>query len=219
MLKLIGVLIILIGFIRKYDTIAVVLVAGITTGLVSGMGIIEILEVIGTSFINTRYMTIFILTLPVIGILERNGLQERASTLISKMKSATAGRVMSTYTVIRMGAAALSLRLGGHVQFIRPIVNPMAQGTVANKHGHVSEEVEEQIKGYSAAAENYGNFFGQNVFIASGGVLLVVGTLEELGISVTALEVSRAAIPVALIALVLSVIQNELLYKKLQNLC
>jgi uncharacterized membrane protein len=34
MLKLIGVLIIVIGFIRKYYTIAVVLVGGIVTGLV-----------------------------------------------------------------------------------------------------------------------------------------------------------------------------------------
>lgn len=218
MLKLIGVLIILVGFIRKYDTIAVVIVAGITTGLVSGMNIVEILEVIGTSFVNTRYMTIFILTLPVIGILERNGLQERASYLISKMKSATAGRVMSTYTLIRMGAAALSLRLGGHVQFIRPIVNPMAQGAVKNNHGQLTPDVAEQIKGYSAAAENYGNFFGQNVFIASGGVLLVVGTLEELGITVTALEVSKAAIPVALISLVLAIIQNELLDRKISRM-
>jgi uncharacterized membrane protein len=98
MLKLIGVLIIVIGFIRKYDTIAVVLVAGITTGLVSGLGFGEILGIIGSSFIKTRYMSIFLLTLPVIGILERNGLREKAADLISKMKSATAGKVLSSYT-------------------------------------------------------------------------------------------------------------------------
>jgi uncharacterized membrane protein len=217
MLKLIGVLIIVIGFIKKYDTIAVVLVAGITTGLVSGLGIGEILNIIGSSFIKTRYMSIFLLTLPVIGILERNGLRERAAFLISKMKSATAGKVMSTYTIIRLGAAALSLRLGGHVQFIRPLVNPMAQGATENKFGHVTDEVEETIKGYSAASENYGNFFGQNIFIASGGVLLVVGTLEELGIAVTPLEVSRAAIPAAIAALVLTLIQNKIVDKKIER--
>jgi uncharacterized membrane protein len=218
MLKLIGILIILIGFIRKYDTIATVLVAGIVTGLVSGMGLVEILRVIGTSFINTRYMSIFIITLPIIGILERNGLREQASHLISKMKQATAGRVLSIYTLIRTGAAALSLRLGGHVQFIRPIVNPMARGAVENKFGEVDEEVEEHLKGYSAAAENYGNFFGQNVFIASGGVLLVVGTLEELGISVTAAQVSRGAIPIALISLVLAFIQNARLDRRINRI-
>ncbi|MDC7224010.1 MAG: DUF969 domain-containing protein [Spirochaetales bacterium] len=215
MLKLIGILIILIGFIRKYDTIATVLIAGLVTGLVSGMGFVEILGVIGKSFIDTRYMTIFFITLPIIGILERNGLKEQASRLISKMKQATAGRVMSVYTLIRTMAAAFSLRLGGHVQFIRPIVNPMANGAVESQYGSVNEEAEEIIKGYSAASENYGNFFGQNVFIASGGVLLVVGTLEELGIQVTAAEVSKSALPVAIISLILAFIQNSLLDRRL----
>lgn len=217
MLKLIGVLIIVIGFIKKYDTIAVVLVAGITTGLVSGLGFGEILGIIGTSFIKTRYMSIFLLTLPVIGILERSGLRERAAYLISRMKSATAGKVLSTYTIIRMIAAAFSLRLGGHVQFIRPLVNPMAQGATENKYGHVTESAEETIKGYSAASENYGNFFGQNLFIASGGVLLVVGTLEELGVIVTPLDVSRAAIPAAVAAAILAIIQNKLVDKKVER--
>lgn len=217
MLKLIGVLIIVIGFIRKYDTIAVVLVAGIVTGLVGGLGIGEILSIIGSSFIKTRYMSIFLLTLPVIGILERSGLRERAAYLISNMKSATAGRVLTTYTTIRMIAAAFSLRLGGHVQFIRPLVNPMARGATENKFGHVSEAAEEIIKGYSAAAENYGNFFGQNLFIASGGVLLVVATLEELGVEVTPLEVSRAAIPIAISALILSIIQNKIVDNKIKK--
>lgn len=213
MLKLIGVLIILIGFIRKYDTIAVVLVAGVATGLVGGLDVTEILSIIGASFIKSRYMSIFLLTLPVIGILERYGLRERAAYLINKMKSATAGKVLSTYTGIRIVAAAFSLRLGGHVQFIRPLVNPMAAGAVENKYGRLSEKSEERIKGYAAASENIGNFFGQNVFIASGGVLLVVGTLDELGISVTPLEVSRAAIPAALVAFVFAIIQNIILDK------
>lgn len=217
MLKLIGVLIIVIGFIRKYDTIAVVLVAGITTGLVSGLGIGEILGIIGSSFIKTRYMSIFLLTLPVIGILERNGLRERAAYLISRMKSATAGKVMTTYTAVRMIAAAFSLRLGGHVQFIRPLVNPMAQGATENKFGYLTKSAEETIKGYAAASENYGNFFGQNIFIASGGVLLVVATLEEQGVTVTPLAVSRAAIPAAIAALVLTVIQNHIVDKKVEK--
>ncbi|MFR1676772.1 MAG: 5-oxoproline transporter, DUF969 family subunit, partial [Fusobacterium sp.] len=37
-IKLIGVLIIVIGFMLKLDTIAVVLVAGLATGLVAGIG-------------------------------------------------------------------------------------------------------------------------------------------------------------------------------------
>ena len=36
-IKLIGVLIVIVGFILKLDTLAVVVVAGLATGLVAGM--------------------------------------------------------------------------------------------------------------------------------------------------------------------------------------
>ncbi|SHJ70336.1 DUF969 domain-containing protein [Paramaledivibacter caminithermalis] len=217
MLKLIGVLIILIGFIKKYNTIAVVLVAGIVTGLVGGLGFIEILNIIGSAFVKTRYMTLFLLTLPAIGVLERYGLRERASTLIKSIKSVTTGKVLTVYTLAREIAAAFSLRLGGHVQFIRPLVHPMAHGAAEINFSKVDEKEEDIIKGYSAAAENIGNFFGQNVFVASGGVLLVVGTLEELGIKVTPLNVSKSAIPIAIIAFIYAVIQNYMLDKRLER--
>lgn len=217
MIRLIGILIIVIGFVRKYNPIAVVLIAGIVTGLVSGMGMIKILDVLGTTFVNTRYMTLFLLTLPVIGILEKNGLRERAVTLIKSMKSVTTGRVLIIYTFFRELAAAFSLRLGGHVQFIRPLVQPMAQGAAEKNLKAVGEKEEEIIKGYAASAENYGNFFGQNVFPAAGGVLLVVGTLEALGITVIPLEVAKAAIPVAVIAFVYALIQYMLVDRKLKK--
>ncbi len=217
MIRLIGILIIVIGFVRKYNPIAVVLIAGIVTGLVSGMGMIKILDVLGTTFVNTRYMTLFLLTLPVIGILEKNGLRERAVALIKSMKSVTTGRVLIIYTFFRELAAAFSLRLGGHVQFIRPLVQPMAQGAAEKNLKAVGEKEEEIIKGYAASAENYGNFFGQNVFPAAGGVLLVVGTLEALGITVIPLEVAKAAIPVAVIAFVYALIQYMLVDRKLKK--
>ncbi len=216
--KLIGVLIIVVGFILKFDTIATVLIAGVVTGLVSGLGFGEILEIIGSSFVSKRYMSLFLLTLLVIGVLERYGLRERAAYLINKLKSATAGAVLSTYTFIRIIAAAFSLRLGGHVQFIRPLINPMTNGAAENKYGELKEETVELLKGYSASAENYGNFFGQNVFIASAGVLLIVGTLEELGIKVTPNEVSSWSIPIAVAALIFAVIQNIMVDKKIAKI-
>lgn len=218
MIRLIGVVIILVGFLLKLDTIAVVLVAGIVTGLVGGLDFAEILSTLGEAFINTRYMTIFLLTLPVIGILERNGLRERAAQLIKRLKSVTAGRVLMIYVLIREVAAALSLRLGGHVQFIRPLILPMAQGAAENKYGKLNEKQLEQLKGYSASSENYGNFYAQNVFIASGGVLLIVGTLDELGINVTPLAVSKAAIPVAIVAFAVAVVQYYFFDRKLGRL-
>ncbi|NLY86232.1 MAG: DUF969 domain-containing protein [Tissierellia bacterium] len=202
MLKLIGILIVVIGFILKLDTIAVVVVAGVVTGLVGGLSFNEILTVLGDSFVTNRYMSVFLITLPVIAILENNGLKERAVNLIGNVKAATTGKILAIYMAIRTVASALSLRLGGHVQFIRPLINPMAVGAAEAKYEEVDEEEEERIKGLSAAVENYGNFYGQNVFIASGGVLLIVGTLQELGYNVTPLDVSKGALPIAIIAVI-----------------
>lgn len=71
------------------------------------------------------------------------------------------------------------------------------------------------IKAASAANDNYGNFFGQNVFLANSGVLLIAGTLETLGYNVDTLQIAKASIPIAIIAFILGVIQNYLLDKKL----
>jgi len=171
MIKLIGVLIVVLGFALKLDIIAVVLVSGLTTGLVAGLSFMEILDILGKSFVETRYMTLFVLTLPVIGICERYGLREMATELISKAKNATTGRILNIYTFIREASSAMSLRLGGHPQFVRPLINPMAQGAAISKYGEIDEEDEEKIKAQAAAMDNYGNFFGQNVFIANAGVL------------------------------------------------
>lgn len=68
-IKLIGVLIVVIGFILKLDTLAVVVVAGLATGLVAGMSPMDILNTLGTAFITNRTATLFILTLPVLSLI------------------------------------------------------------------------------------------------------------------------------------------------------
>lgn len=218
MIKLLGIVIIVIGFILKLDTIAVVLTAGVVTGLVGGLSFGEILNILGEAFVTNRYMTVFFVTLPIIGLLERYGLKQRAAELIGNLKAATAGKILSIYMVIRTIAAALSLRIGGHVEFIRPLIYPMAEGAARNKYGDIPEEAVEDIKGMSAAVENYGNFYGQNVFIAAGGVLLIVGTLNELGVQVTEKEVANASIPIAIIAVLLAIIQFRIYDKKIDRL-
>lgn len=217
MLKLIGILVILLGFLLKLDTIAVVVVAGLATGLVSGMDFNQIVAILGKAFVDNRYMTIFIVSLPVIGLLERHGLRERAAYLIGKLKSATAGRITSLYLAIRTLAAVFSVRLGGHVQFIRPLILPMSKGAAENKYGKLEAKDEETVKGLNAAVENYGNFFGQNGFVAAGGVLLIVGTLKENGIQVEALDIAKASLPVAAIIVLVGTLQFLLNDRKLDK--
>ena len=191
-IKLIGVVIVVIGFALKFDTIATVVIAGIATGLVAGMTPMEILTTLGTSFVSQRTATLFVLTLPAIGICERYGLKEKAIDFIRSIKNATTGRVILIYQAIRTLAAAFSVRLGGHPQFVRPVVVPMAEGAAAAKYGEITDDVSDMIRGASAGAENYGNFFAQNCFMGASGTLLIVSTLNEQGFAaVNALDVAK----------------------------
>ncbi len=112
LIRLIGVAIVVVGLILKFDTIATVVLAGIVTGLVGGMSVMDILTTLGNSFVSQRTATLFVLTLPAIGICERFGLQEKAIDFIRSIKSATAGRVIIVYEAIRTLASAFSIRLG-----------------------------------------------------------------------------------------------------------
>ena len=213
-MQLIGILVIVVGFILKLDTIAVVLSAGILTGLLGGMNIIEILNTLGNTFVTQRSMALFLLILPIIGLCERYGLKERATELISKLKGISAGRISTLYLLIREVAISTGVKFG-QAEFVRPLIEPMAQGAAINQYGKLDEEIEDTIKAMTAASDNIGNFFAQNLFVANAGVLLIVGTLEELGYNVDALAVVKAAFPVAIIALVLGFIQNSLIDKKI----
>ena len=217
-MELIGILIVIVGFTLKLDTIAVVLIAGISTGLIADMSFSDILIKLGGTFADNREMSLFLLTLPIIGMCERFGLKERAIELISKVKNLSVGKLLSFYTFIRMSAAAVALVISGHPQFIRPLINPMAQGAAEKEYGNLTEKQEELIKGASAAADNIGNFFGQNIFMANSGILLIVGTLKGAGYIASPMDLAKVALLIGLIAFVLAVGYNYLLDLKIKKL-
>lgn len=206
LLKLIGVLIVIVGFILKLNTLAVVVVAGLATGFVAGMTPMEILDTLGTAFITNRTATLFVLTLPVIGLCERNGLKDKAVDFIKSIKNATTGRLIAIWQIIRTLASAFSLRIGGHPQFIRPLINPMAQAAAVAQYGEVDEKTEDQIKGLAAGSENYGNFFAQNCFMGASGTLLIVSTLTEQGYAVDALQIAGQSVPIAVVSVIVGVV-------------
>lgn len=215
-LVLIGIVIIVVGFALKLDVVAVVLIAGLATGLASGKGIVEILDIIGKGFISNRFMSLFFLSLPVIGIMERYGLKEKAADGIKKIKGASAGLILWLYLLIRWVAAVFSVRLGGHIQFVRPLILPMAEGA-AVKTVDLTETKLEDLKALAGAVENYGNFFGQNIFPLSSGVLLVIGTLDKAGYKVTNTEVAYYSIFAGVAMLILSIVQCYLFERKLRK--
>ena len=215
---LIGIVIIVVGFSLKLDVLAVVITAGVATGLAAKIDFFKILEIMGKAFVENRLMSIFLISFPVIAILERYGLKERSAELIGNLKNATAGKVLGFYMIIRSVASALSIRIGGHIQFIRPLILPMSEAAAeASKGGKLSEDETERLKSLSGAVENYGNFFAQNIFVGASGLLLIQSTMGENGYNVSLKSLAFYSIPIGIIAIIFTIIQVSLYDKKLKN--
>lgn len=203
MLPLIGILIVIVGFALRLNALLVVTLAGVATGLASGQSLPDVIAAFGKAFVDSRYIAIVWLALPVIGLAERSGLKERSREVISRIQAATAGRVLLVYLALRQATSALGLvSLGGHAQMVRPLVAPMAEGAADNTHGSLPSRTRERIKSMAAASDNVGMFFGEDVFVAIGSILLIRGFLEQNGIVVEPLQLARWAIPTAIIAFV-----------------
>lgn len=201
MLTLVGVLVVIVGFVLRLNPLLVVTCAGLVTGLAAGLGLQRVVEAFGHSFIENRYVAIVWLVLPVIGLLERSGLKERAQTLIARVHVATTGRVLLVYLAIRQVTAALGLTsLGGHAQMVRPLVAPMAEGAADTRYGTVPDTARFHIRAHAAAADNVGVFFGEDIFIAIGSILLIKGVLEQNGIPIEPARLALWAIPTAVAA-------------------
>lgn len=216
-LKLIGIVIIVLGFALKFDVLATVLLAGLVTGIVAGMDIPHILSILGESFVSNRLMSIFLIIFPVIAIIERYGLKERAAYLIGKIKNASAGKVLAIYMLVRTAASAFNVRIGGHVQFVRPLILPMSEAVAkVSKQSDLSENEVEELKGHAAAVENFGNFFAQNCFAAASGVVLIQGTLSMYK-EVTLPSIAMASIPVMVITVAFTFVQVFLFDRKVKK--
>ena len=204
MLSLIGIVVVVIGFMARLNPLLVVTAAALVTGLAGGMGPVEVVETFGKAFKENRYVSVVWVVLPVIGLLERAGLQERAKTLIGQIEAATTGRLLLLYLVLRQATAALGLTsLGGHAQMVRPLIAPMAEAAAESRHGALPDPTRQFIRAHSAAADNIGLFFGEDIFIAIASILLIKGFLEQNGIFVEPLHLSVWAIPTALVALLI----------------
>lgn len=214
-LSLLGVLIVIIGFALKLNSILIVMVALIVTALTGGLGIEGMLETLGTSFVNNRGMAIFIIIMLATGTLERNGLKESAASLIKRFKKVSAGMIIDIYGVFRMIFAAFNVSFGGVAGFVRPIIMPMALGTVESKGLEIDPQHEEELKGMSSAMENICWFFGQVLFVGGAGALLVQSTLKGLGYEVTLGQLALVEVPVAVVALIVASIYFYLREKKL----
>jgi uncharacterized membrane protein len=190
-----------IGFAFRFNTLLVVVAAGILTGLVAGMSFNDIMTLFGRFFLENRYMTLPVaLMLPLIGLLERHGLKERAEILIRRAQAATAGRVVLLYTAVRQIAISLGVTIGTHASMVCPIVAPMAEAAARARHGELPEKTRQTIRAHAAAGENIGNFFGEDIFIAVGAILLMKGFFDSVKLEVSVWAMALWGIPTAVVA-------------------
>jgi uncharacterized membrane protein len=219
MLPLIGIAIVILGFAFRLNPLLVVASAAIATGLAAGHSLTQVVGELGKAFVNSRSVPVVWLALPVIGLLEHAGLKERARDLVAGIRVATAGRLLLAYLALRQIAAAFGLTsLGGHPQMVRPVLAPMAESAAERDHGTLSESTRHFIRAHAAAVDNIGVFFGEDVFIAIGSILLIRGFLDQNGIHVEPIALAHWAIPTALAAFVIHGARLLLLDRQIRKL-
>ena len=201
MLVLIGILIIIAGFVLRFNPLLVIMASALATGLAAGLDVTAIIAAFGKAFNDTRYVSIIWIVLPVIGLLEAYGLQQHARNIIGRLKGATLGRLLAGYLFLRQAFAAVGLTsVAGHAQTVRPLVAPMAEAAAEAKNPALTDDQREEVKAFAAATDNIGLFFGEDIFLAIGSILLMKGVLEGYGYQIEPLHFSLWAIPTAIAA-------------------
>ncbi|MDG6078835.1 DUF969 domain-containing protein [Erythrobacter litoralis] len=211
-----GIGIVVAGFALRFNPLLVVVVAAIATGLLAGLEPVPVIEALGAAFNDNRYISVTWIILPVIGLLERYGLQQRARGLIESMRGATMGRLLTIYLGFRQITAALGMKdIGGHPQAVRPLVAPMAEAAALKTHGDLPEAEREKVLAMSAATDNVGLFFGEDIFFAIASILLIQGVMESAGYPLAPLELSVWAIPTAICAFIIHGLRIQALDRRL----
>lgn len=196
-----GIAIVVAGFALRLNPLAVVIAAAFGSGLGAGLDVPAVIAALGKAFHQNRYVSVPWLVLPVIGLMERAGLQEQAARLIGRTRAATSSRILLVYLGLRQVTAALGLtHVAGHAQTVRPLLAPMVEAAAERDDPAITPQRREQVKAMAAATDNVGLFFGEDIFLAIASILLIKGFLEGAGIIVEPLQLSVWAIPTAIAA-------------------
>ena len=206
------------GFILRINPFFVVTFAALYAGFVVKGDLYLIISDIGKSFSDNRYVGIVWLILPVLAILERYGLKKQAENIIKAFKSATTGRILMVYFTFRQITAALGLlSLGGQARSVRPLIAPMAEAAANVRYKNLKDEDAQKIRAHAAASENVSVFFGEDIFIAVHSILLIKAFYEGYGVIVEPLDLSKWAIPTAIVAFMVHCTRIYFFQKKLDN--
>jgi len=218
MFLLSGILIIIVGFAIGLNPLLVVTVSAFVTGLIGHLDPVAIVSGLGKAFVDSRSIAIAWLVLPVVGLLESRGLRERAQRMIAQVHAATTGRVLLIYLIVRQVTAAFGLTtLGGHAQMVRPLIAPMAEAAAETHFGKLPDKVRYKIRAHAAGTDNIGVFFGEDIFIAIGSILLIRNVMHQQGVEVEPIDLALWAIPTAIMAFLIHGTRLLLLDRRLKR--
>jgi uncharacterized membrane protein len=201
MWSLIGIPLLAAGLAVRLDPVLVVTAAAFAAGIGGGLEPLAVLRALGKAYNDSRFISLAFLVLPVIGLAERAGLQARSQALVGRLRGLTVGRLLIGYLAVRqLSAAAGLLSLGGQASMVRPVLAPMAEGIAEIRTGELGAAARLTIRAHAAAADTVGAFFGEDIFIALGAVLLVQGVLQGAGLVVKTADIAVWAAPTGVAA-------------------
>lgn len=216
-IKLLGIVIVVVGFALKWDSILTIMLAAVVTAIIAGMDPVVFLQTLGKGFVSNRNMLISVVIFLLTGTLERNGLKSAARALMGRIKRASAGLILGAYGVFRVIFAAFNVGFGGVAGFVKPVVMPMAEAADETGGHRMSESHREALKGMAAGMENVAWFFGQVLFVGTSGMLLVKSTMADLGYAVELPRLAAIQIPVAIVAVAVTTVYYLILDKRLMG--
>lgn len=215
---LLGIAVVVVGFVLRFNPVIVVVAAGLVSGLAAGKSIPVLLALLGESFVSNRALLMFALTLPTIGLLERAGLREHALRWIARLRGLTLSRLLWGYLLVRQGLSMVGLiDIAGHAQTVRPLLAPMAESAAGKTRAPLSREETQRVHAMSAATDNIGRFFGEDVFLAFGAVLLIQGFYAQHGIQLEPLQIALWALPTAIAAFIIHAVRIVLFQRRLDR--
>lgn len=99
---------------------------------------------------------------------------------------------------------------------MRPIVAPMAEAAAVKRYGPLPERVSQRVRGFAAGTDNVAFFFGEDIFVAVGAVLLITSFVDTTyHFTLAPLQVALWAIPTAVCALVIHGLRSLLFDRQL----
>ncbi|KAG0323280.1 hypothetical protein BGZ97_011031 [Linnemannia gamsii] len=93
----------------------------------------------------------------------------------------------------------------------------MVEGAAHSRYGKISAALRYRLRAFSAATDNVGLFFGEDIFVAFGAIVLMATFLREAGIEVAPLRIALWGIPTAICAFIIHAFRLYRLDRKLDR--